>query len=721
MKFNKVKIFSKNNFTDLLSWNYLKSEEPSNSFFIRIGIAGTDKGPFQTLVELPLSTVVWENIREKKKWEVFYYKIEILNTFETLDSRIVRIEPLSDASVQKVRAKYDLYLKNKVRNPITFFKKKEIGNKCPECFDGTKSVKINCKTCFGTGYGNDTRLNLSNLTVDGWLKMNSDEDLEFTKRGWTFDQYPNNNSLLIDYGIKPGDEFRVENMDGDPLLSLPIKAVNYESLVLTYNKDLFSYLDNSVFSVYHLEPIRTEKVDVRICQDGENYRLYGLINLSLDFNKIVINDVEYTLDKYEDYILIHTTDELKKFSSFYLKSDDTVARNYLVNSIFFSKFEYQSYWDNNTYVATDRFYIDYYFDGVDRINGKIISESHVDGMSMAFFSVTDFVDGIAVLKLETLSHYENIKDFSEEYYNICIQRFLRQNIVLNSFNIKKSYAHQKTKVRIFNENTKFKLKHKNILKTTFKGCGVIAINLKTGIAYYGPVWHPTHEEYVEAGDFYVDPSTGEVDTLNLPQGLYEFSYIYALDKIKFDSYFLPLEPKFRNKELITCGGWKFKHPELKKVDVKGTMLGISGRDKYEEFEIRTYREEAGILFLANKDIDINNFWNSLFEDSTFNLVEPNTGGYYKSIPGYITFLDGIAKEKMFTDDGMIANYTNSAITSFYPTLEVDDVIFDEKMRIFYSILKIDVPTFRRNELFQRLFLKYIPPEEQSLLFKLLER
>jgi hypothetical protein len=125
MKFKEVIVDRKDYNIALISWTYLPNIGVSESnYSIRISLSGVKEGPFHTVGEVPASQIYFEFPTFFRKWQYYYYKLEIIGLGSVTDSRIVELSEHTDPYVRKIRKKYSMYLSKRVKNPIKIFKKK---------------------------------------------------------------------------------------------------------------------------------------------------------------------------------------------------------------------------------------------------------------------------------------------------------------------------------------------------------------------------------------------------------------------------------------------------------------------------------------------------------------------------------------------------------------------------------------------------------------------
>jgi hypothetical protein len=748
MKFKDVLVNRKDYNIALITWTYLLNIGISESnFIIRISLAGVREGPFQVVGEVPATDVYFEYPTFFRKWQYYYYKVEIIGEDSILDTRIIELSEHIDPYVKKIRRKYDLYLSKRVKNPVKIYKKKKIGHKCQYCWDSAKDefVKSQCSVCFGTGYGNDNIFGASDLQVDGWLKRNHMGNLEFFRHDWNFEKYPAINSN-IDFGVYPEDEFRIEK-NGSPLLSLNILGTENNSIFLDYNSDFINHLEDNNFSIYGLENKETFEILTRLLSEPQTsgsmvYRLYhkGVDFSIIEFNGICFGDPETTNfpATYKDgYIEIQDQaillQDLNGWTTFYLMSGDTIITRIDTSGMLFhtntgvDKITI-SLVDNNLEV-NDRLYIDYYYDGIYEtiIDGKTYKLSNTKNpkRSLAYFTVTSIVDGVTILNLETLSEYVSTDPdeyilYGVETYKINFMMCGFGKSLLNTsvYRIQDRYAMYRMYKKL-QSNTVYQIEHENIKKDSFAGCGVLLIDTVDGITYRGPTWDG--EEYLDDGDFYVNPEMTEFDTLDLEEKIYELTYIYKLKDLSFNSYFIPTNFEFVKDKLIT-NTWIFKHPNLiNKEDLIGKKLTVAEKDIYEEFDITSYNKEYGIIECQNTLLDANDLYDNLTGSAIFNIIYPHTGGFYTAIESWINYTNSLSKIESLREDGSGSDVIFNSITYYYPRIEPDDLIFDEKTRLFYNVEQVDTPYFRRAELYQKMSVKEAPGADQDRLYKLLDR
>lgn len=748
MKFNNITVVRKDYNKALITWSYLFNRDISESnFIVRISLAGVREGPWQVVGEIPSTDVYFEYSTFFRKWQYYYYKIEIVGEDSILDTRIVELSEHIDPYVKKMRKKYDLYLSKRVKNPIKIYKKKKIGHKCKYCWDAAKDefVKSQCSVCFGTGYGDDNVFGASDLQVDGWLKKNHMGNLEFFRHDWNFEKYPAINSD-VDFGIYPEDEFRIEN-NGSPLLSLNVLGTDASSIFLDYNSNFINYLDNNKFSVYGLEKKSGFEIPTRLLSEPQTsgtkkYRLYhkGFDFSAIEFSGICFGDPESTNlpASYKDnYIEIEDSgtilEDFAGWTVFYLMDGDTIVDRIDTSGMLFhtntgTEDKIKLCLADNNLELDDRIYVDYYYDGVYEtiINGKtyILSNTKHPKQSLAYFTVSFKSNDLTLLKLETLSEYISVDDEYEEYgintykINFIMCGFGKSLLNTSLYRTKDRYAMYRVYKKL-QPNTLYQIEHENIKKDSFEGCGVLLIDTAEGITYRGPTWDG--EKYLDDGDFYVNPEMTEFNTLDLEEKIYEVTYIYKLKDLSFNSYFVPKNFEFIKDKIVT-NNWKFRHPNLvNKENLVGKKLTVAEKDIYEEFDIISYNKEFGIIECTNTILDANDLYNNLTAKAIFNIIYPHTGGFYTAIDSWINYMNSLSKIESLREDGSSSDVIFNSITYYYPRIEPDDLIFDEKTRLFYNVEQVDTPYFRRAELYQKMSVKEAPGADQDRLYKLLDR
>jgi hypothetical protein len=275
--------------------------------------------------------------------------------------------------------------------------------------------------------------------------------------------------------------------------------------------------------------------------------------------------------------------------------------------------------------------------------------------------------------------------------------------------------------RITNENTKIQLPHKNIVKTGFSKSGVLMIDIQNGINYHGPEYNAETEEYGDIYDFYVNPDTGEIDTLDLPLGIYEISYIYETKGMKFTSLFAPINPVFKRSRIIDVDGWLLIHPIFKKSILSDNLvLAVKGEGYYTELPINRITE-SGFVYLDKNNIDHNSFYNSLTEETVLSIDYPKTGGYYNKINTFINVMSSTIKQSYLEEKGKSSPLDLIFLTQFYPTIEPEDIIFEPASQRFFRVISVDPKMFRRQITVQSVNVKELGSNEQINLTELLDR
>lgn len=732
MKFSKINIIKSANNYISINWEYeAEYLDNPNIFFIEIGYGSSSSGPFQCIALLPYSTINYNHILEFRGDLTHYFELKIIDSsnanmtdvrVETFNNKIIPI-------VEKLRKKYNLLLNNKVSNPGLFFKRKKVGYKCKECWDFvTQRVSHdNCSTCYGTSYGNNPVID--KLYLDGILKKGNNNRLEFYRKNFTFNYYPLNGDEAL---IQAGDNFRVETLDGEILLSTKILSVNTNYFILeSSDESIINYLTNCIYSVYREIPttITNTKIDIKILNKGDEAWIYGL---PLKGKKILLNHNIYNISKIKDNKLIITGD-LSLLNNLFnsisiLDADDSILEIIDISSIVYAEYNEDNYiWFSLLVppLADDsKFYIDYYYNGknIFKINTKrtIISESTESHPALGLYDLIGFNNNTYTVKLVTLSNYFKLHDLSKEIYEIVYDQIFNYEIKLTINNIDYCKALEQIEIRLL-PYTNIKLPHTNILKTAFEGCGVLLINLQTGLTYKGQKW--LGNEYDEEGDIFVDPLNGVINTCDIPEGTYEIKYVYDTKKITFNNTFLPIGATLKDSKLESVDYWVLTHSKLinKNIDLKKHILTIGFGRKYHTFKIDSYVPLSGKIIVKN-NLDVPEvFWRSLTADSYFSIDVKNTGGYYNYQPGMINYIALSDRREIPSLEGIDVDNISTILIGNDINIDSGDLIYDETNSIFTNVLAIKPLKFKSQQTAQILQIMNIPDNRVDNLAKLLDR
>lgn len=725
MNFEKINITDYTISITNIDWTYKAGQfDNGNNFEVKISLASSSNGPFQEIVTLPFYTTNYQYQSDSKRWVSYFFKLELIEyrTGLITDSRVISSLIISDPIVKKLNNKYKIML-NRVNNPIVVFKRKKIGLHCRECWDSItrRVVKSNCDTCYETGYGNNSILGLESLQLDGVLKINKDGYLEFYKRHYSFNYYEIKNE---EAKIVENDEFII--YQGEQIIFRSrILEVKGDRLILnSKDESIVNNLHNASFSVYHEQDtaIDSVKLDWKLISlGGHKYELFGNINPVTEL--LTINSNIYTvLERNVNSTTIQGIEDI-----------DTIGEviETTINDEFINKYivkYFCIYFPDTKFIKTNlqevgdgsSFYMEYVYNGIRdfTINSKIkrLSNNNIPEKSLALYQLID-----GYLHLQTLSNYENCEtndEFLLVYKNIFIK-----DIYFTAKDRKPALVLEIYRKRISGYNNKFVLPHKNIRKDVFRGCGVLLVNTNTAQTYRGQNWTDEGFDITDKDfDFYVNPYTGEFDSLKLPDGFYEIRYVYSMDKIKFDNYFLPINPIYENGILIDLDHWIFTHPNLIDSNISdNSILAVGTNPYYKELEIDSYNPLSGMLKLKKGVMDYDSFWGQIGDESFFSVDYKHTGGYFNGQNSLIVFLAVQPKTDYLTDFGNKNINEPVAIMNADVILDPGDLVYDTINSNFYSVSIVNSTAKRGQPVYQKIQLHEMPYFFQNKLKKLLNK
>ena len=713
-----------------LTWDYNADYvDNSNNYLVKIGFSENDLGPFQPLVELPFNTVEYIFKQSNTKYlEFVFFELSIYNTFTKKIEHIITagVDKPESLYVDKLESKYRLLLKKRIGNEVLFFKRKKAGYHCRECWDpvNARVLKDECETCFETGYGNNSVVGLESLHLDGILKTNTEGYLEFYKKDYTFNFYKLGEDAIeteSPAGIKTGDIFQIKNTAEEIIYSKPIIEPTHNGFIINEKSGIqFENLENLKFNVFKYEDTSIDnlKIDFKIIRLTETTAKVFFINNFDKATTLKINNTLFTItERVSDSFIItgNDLDLFKTYNNFLILNDDLVLENIVPDAIFYIDSTLTGILNLKAplNLPTDsHFLITYYYDGQTRfkINGfqKILGENTTPGKTPSLWSLKNSSANTYELKLETLSNYENLFKTPEILFTTVFEHYFLSNLYLNikTLNIRK--ALQQIEVYL-KPNTTFFLPHTNILKDYFRGCGVLAINLLTGKTYRGQLWVDGWQTADTEYDFYVNPETGEFNTMQLPQATYEIKYVYAVENIKFNTVFN-----------YSKDGCSFVSSKLKGIDLPNKMILSGGLNKnYKVYEIEKQHLNGKLLLKSTtQDLD---FFNSISPSTKFSIDYPASGGYYTAEKSYINYMTDTPRLDIPTDIGVMHIEKKSAIITMDIQLNTGDLVYDVLAAKFYSVSDISENSFKGRGTFQKLDLTLLPFNKQTLLTKLLER
>lgn len=717
-----------------LTWDYeVGYLDNTSNHLLKIAFSENDTGPFQPLVELPINTVDYVFKQPNIKYlEFVFFELTIFNTFTGVIEHVVVAgtdKPANKFS-DKIESKYNLLLKRRIGNKVLFFKRKKAGHHCRKCWDyiNARLFYDSCDVCFETGYGNNSLIGMENFHLDGILKNNIEGYLEFYKKDYTFNFYKLDIADAKDVenaGLQPGDIFQVVDAKDNIIYTAPIRSLTHNGFILedTTTKE-FSNLENYKFNVFKYEPTVVDNllIDFKIIKTGNNSAKVFYRNNFLLADQLLMEGRFYPITELTPEYLVVTGD----IENIYKASEITVLNNDVVVDIITPKC---SLYVENALTAKiftngidlnlkkdSHFFITYYYDGINRFKVEdkqfIVGENTIPGKTPGLYSLTtDTIGDTFELKLETLSNYEKIfsNDSQELFIKVFTQLF-QSNIYLEikTLNIRKALEQLEVYLK---PNTKFLLPHKNILKEYFRGCGVLAINLLTGKTYRGQNWSGGYVQEDFSYDFFVDPETGELNTLSLPQGNYEIKYVFLVKDIQFASVFN-----------WSTNDFTFIHPALKNITLpENIILAVGTNKSYQEFSIKKHYPTTGKLVLELNNIDNRLFFDTIGADTRFSLDYPASGGYYVAEESYINYINDTPRALIPTDSGVNRIEKKSAIIGMDIQLNTGDLVYDILSAKFFSVDMVNENSFKGRGTHQNLQLTILSFNRQAALNKLLNR
>lgn len=668
-----------------LSWDYQSEILDTNDFIVRIGYANMITGPFDFLADVPFSTISYNYQLKAKGNQTHWFQIQLIELHESTVTDTLKdtIYEHPNLIVNKIRKKYNILLTKKVGNKGIFFKRKRVGHRCKECWDNTlqRVIKDACPTCFETSFGNDPVIDY--MYLDGMLKLGNHGSLEFYKRFYTFNSYEYKDDEAI---IKSGDEFRIYTLKNDLVLSTKINAVNTNYLILDYkDESILESLSNTKYSIFREIPdiFNGVKIQLKILKKNNEAWVYGLPKC----DKFKYNDTLFTVTASDDKKLIVIGDitklvDCEKFTLMY--DNESIQEFFTPNIILYNG----AIAFNETVDLKSKVYLDYYYDGINKttVNGKIkiLTEDIVPEKKLAYYSILDKTNKTHTLELKTLSCYDLYQDFD----------FIYDHMFSNDIELfvqKKTYCKALEQIEKHLEpNQTIQLPHTNIIKTGFDGCGVLLINLDTGLTYKGQKW--LGDSFGDPGEIFVDPVKGEINTQNIPEGRYEIKYIYETKDILTKNIFLPNSGTYKDNELQSAEYWELQHDYLKNknIDITKCILTTGFNKQYQTYEIEKYYPEVGKLLVKGPGVA----WSTLTSRSYFTLELKHTGGFYNGYKHYMNYLSLTAKSETLALGGISTSNSASIIINTDVNLDPADVVYDPSSATFYFVLQVKPLLFK---------------------------
>lgn len=717
-----------------LTWDY-ESEylDSTANHIIKIAFSENDTGPFQSLVELPINTNSWIFEQPNIKYlEFVFFEISIFNTYSNKVEHLVIAGndiPYSRIS-DKIDSKYRILLKKRIGNKVLYFKRKKAGHHCRKCWDSINARVLydNCDVCFETGYGNNSLIGLENLQLDGILKNNTESYLEFYKKDFTFNFYKlDSETKEENAGVVPGDVFQILDSNNNIMFTSTIRSLTKNGFVLenTTIKE-FEDLQNLKFNVFKYQPTAIDnlKLDFKVIKINDTTAKVFYSNDFISIDKIIFLNNEYVVSNLsqESFTIIGPDIEnIINARDILVLKDNAVIKTIIPEGIFYVD---ESLTATISIINTiqnlksgSHFFITYFYDGINRfkVNDKqlLVGENITPGKTPGLYSLIDDTEGtVFKLKLETLSNYEKIFSDSsnEDLFQKVFSQLFKSNIYLEIRTLEIRKALEQLEVYL-KPNTKFFLPHTNILPNYFRGCGVLAINLLTGITYRGQTWVNGFVDEDMAYDFYVNPTTGEFDSMSLPQGNYEIKYIYNVENIKFKSVFNWSDNNFT-----------FIHSALKGITLpENIVLAVGTNKSYLELSIIKHYPTTGKLVLNLSEKNNRLFFDTIASDTRFSLDYPASGGYYVAEKSYINYVNDTPRALIPTDSGVNRIEKKSAIIGMDIQLNTGDLVYDILSAKFFSVDMVNENSFKGRGTHQNIQLTILSFNKQALLKKLLSR
>lgn len=138
------------NYAIHLEWDFLSEPEESKTWVLQR--SESPEGPFED-VSPPLKQTDWlDKITNKfSNYRTLYYRV-------SLDGVVSRNYPVRPDERTYIRNhiiwREELFLRRFAGSPMAVFKRRSVGERCPECYDPItkRSMRSKCETCFDTTF-----------------------------------------------------------------------------------------------------------------------------------------------------------------------------------------------------------------------------------------------------------------------------------------------------------------------------------------------------------------------------------------------------------------------------------------------------------------------------------------------------------------------------------------------------------------------------------------
>lgn len=732
MEFKGAQLQKITNNEFLISWTYKEEFIPSPmNYLIRISVGSSPEPPFQFLEEIPYNDTSYTYNIKSHGAQTFFFEVALFNIYtKEIESKVIVTEVFEyNPIVEKLKSKYKVLINKKVKNPALFFKRKKVGYRCRKCWSLVENRVLidSCDVCFETSYGNNSLPKQQDLYLDGLLKLGADGKLTFYKQSYTFNYYrlPGQSAE-----VKAGDEFRVEDLEGNILLTTKIIEVHTDYLILdTIDTTVMKYIENAKYSIYSQMDVGLEGIKpLCVYEKGTQATLFNLpACVEVEYGGEIFT-VEST--SFGNLVVSGDLDKLQEYHSkmTLLDSDGSIISIIDIEGILWSTYDASLQYmkvflpDELPLEENASLYIRYEYNGIsqEKINSKIthISESDVAGDSLALAKYI----GSGIFEIQTLSNYESFKDSPEIVYERQLYNFLKNVEDVTFRDSKYCLALEQLEVQL-EPYTKLKLPHSNIKKDSFRGCGVLLINLKTGNTYRGQNWDGDTNEYTDDGDFFVNPDTGEFSSRDIPKGTYEIKYVYETKDIRFKNIFLPMGVTFKNGELEDTNHWVFRHESLvgADIDTNSFILAIGRYPSYAELTIDRFFPETGKLVVNNPNTLPKILWGSVVPKTKFSVDYKHTGGYYTSQKGMINYLQYSTKNEEAGVTGVDLTDSPKVFITSEIAIDPGDLIYDSVKKVFFVVVNITMNVFKGQITGQIVQLSRVSYGQVNTLKKLLDR
>lgn len=209
--------------------------DASQAFDFFVDRSGSPEGPFETITPISIRHAygyIDRSFNDESINRQVYYKIRGVNSKETIESKIVKLDAeVSNYMGLAIAKNKQLLLRRFVGTKCFVFVRKTFGTKCTACYDSVrqKSTSSNCPICFGTTFkdGYFTPISLY-MQLNPLVKANSKTDLQNTENlridGVWCGNYP---------VLSPGDLIvEAENQDRRYVVETPIARTEQHNALI---------------------------------------------------------------------------------------------------------------------------------------------------------------------------------------------------------------------------------------------------------------------------------------------------------------------------------------------------------------------------------------------------------------------------------------------------------------------------------------------------------